>query len=132
LDLDYLLHEDDIEKLNIGLLNLSAKELVEIYRGSSYDLKYIARTYFAIIFSMLSLIDNSKIKSKDVYVSILKTQLSDEELLAMFYGCMVGDVNNEFASLVKRYRLLDCRSLDGVYNTSLCDDLRLLQNKTAP
>ncbi|WP_312176421.1 putative phage abortive infection protein [Chryseobacterium sp.] len=78
--IQYLMKEDNIERFNIGLLNLSAKELLELYKGSSYNLKYLARAYFAIIYSMLSLIDKSNIKESNVYVSILKTQLSDEEL----------------------------------------------------
>ncbi len=63
--------------------------------------------YFRYLYNIFKFIDNSRMKEKKVYSSIVRAQLSDYELAILFYNCISINGNEKFKPLVEEFHLLD-------------------------
>lgn len=64
--------------------------------------------YFRVLFNILKFVDNNRLITKinQLYINLLKDQLSEFELLLLFYYCL-SDYNQEMSLLVKKYHILE-------------------------
>ncbi|WP_079480581.1 putative phage abortive infection protein [Halobacillus salinus] len=76
-------------------------EYHDFYKDNQSDLGH----YFSHITSVLKFIDNSDVKNKDVYIDILKSQLSTYELVHLYYFSN-SDYAIELGPLSQKYDLL--------------------------
>ncbi|CAD0220328.1 putative phage abortive infection protein [Chryseobacterium sp. JV274] len=132
LELDDLEAFYDETRVKSEFKNLSKTEILTIYRESSQLMDKKLIPYFSHINSMLKLLSDSEIKNKEVYSSILKSQLNDSELRFIFFKCVTGDVWNEFSTNIQKFGILNRETLLELVEKQLVEDLKLLQNKTAP
>lgn len=67
---------------------------------------------------------NENYKSKYKYASIIRAQLSDYELLWLFYNCLRNDNAGKFKSLIERYSLFKNLPIDDLHNSELIDKFK--------
>ena len=110
----------------------TALELIKDAFTSLYLNNSQIGAYYKNLYLLLKYIDNAKqIDSKDVYISILKAQLTRYEILLLPYNCVwiEGDkeVNEEFTTLVGKYDLLTALEQDALIDSK--NDLEIFQSK---
>ncbi|MBN9219299.1 MAG: putative phage abortive infection protein [Mesorhizobium sp.] len=62
--------------------------------------------YFRYLYNVVRFVDESPVVDKQRYMRLLRAQLSDYELLLMFYSCQTP-IGKRFGQYVVRYALLD-------------------------
>jgi len=63
--------------------------------------------YFRYLYSVFKFVDGSSISDKKLYTGIAKAQLSDQELILLFYHCLSPCGNPRFKRLIEKYALLE-------------------------
>lgn len=63
--------------------------------------------YFRFLYNVFKHIDTSSEKDKKKYSNIVRAQLSDYELLLLFYNCLYVHGSLKFKPLVEKYSLMD-------------------------
>ena len=63
--------------------------------------------YFRYLYNIFKFIKESDVDNKKAYTSIVRAQLSDNELLLLFYNCLSKNGEEKFKPLVEEYQLLD-------------------------
>jgi len=63
--------------------------------------------YFRSLYTIFKYIKESKIDDKKQYANIIRSQLSDYELLVLFYNCLSPHGEAKFKPLVEEYELFD-------------------------
>ncbi len=58
--------------------------------------------YFRNLFTIFTFIDNADIKNKGFYIKLIRSQLSNYELLMLYFFCL-SDRNKNFKPLVEKY-----------------------------
>lgn len=61
--------------------------------------------YFRYLYNIFKFIDNSNIENKKFYSNLVRAQLSNHELVILFYNCFSKYGNNKFLPLAKKYSL---------------------------
>ncbi|MCD8418536.1 putative phage abortive infection protein [Tenacibaculum finnmarkense genomovar finnmarkense] len=92
---------------NLDLVN---KTYLEVYDVVQTDFGH----YFRNLYRMVKLVDNSTFSSNEnedfnkkyEYTSIIRSQLSDYELLWLFYNCLSSNGIEKFKKLIEKYSLL--------------------------
>jgi len=77
-------------------------EYEKFFIGSQQDLGYYFRTLYQIIKS----VDKSTVDNKKFYTNIVRAQLSNYELVLLFYNCLSKHGSEKFLPLVKTYKIL--------------------------
>jgi hypothetical protein len=85
--------------------NPSEIALNNIYRIFWKDHKSELARYFRFLFNFVRLIDETAI-SKPYHIKLLRSQLSDHELLLLFYNCLSED-GIKFIPYAERYAIFD-------------------------
>lgn len=62
--------------------------------------------YYRYLYNIIRFIDESEVEKVN-YIRIVRSQLSDQELLLLFYNCLSEHGSENFKPLVERYSLLD-------------------------
>ncbi len=62
--------------------------------------------YFRNLYNIIKFIDGSNVDDKKTYTNLLRAQLSDYELLLLFYNCLSDMGYEKFKPLVEKYSLL--------------------------
>ena len=62
--------------------------------------------YFRTLYNLIKLVDQSSIANKRFYTNLVRAQLSNQELLLLFYNCLSPLGSEKFKPLVERYALL--------------------------
>lgn len=64
--------------------------------------------YFRVLFNILKFVDTNRLITKinQLYINLIKDQLSRYELLLLFYYCL-SDCNQEMSFLIKKYQVLE-------------------------
>lgn len=62
--------------------------------------------YFRTLYNIVKFIDGSDIDDKQIYINILRAQLSSSELSLLFYNCL-GPYGKKFKLFVEKYGLLE-------------------------
>ncbi len=69
--------------------------------------KNILGHYFRNLYRIYVFIDNSDVEDKEFYAKILRAQLSNYELVILFYNCYFYEAGENFQKYVKKYNLFD-------------------------
>lgn len=73
--------------------------------------------YYRYLYHILRFIDSAEIDDKFIYSAILCSQLSDQELVMLFYYCLYKkDDSLDFKALVEKYALFNDLPLDKLLN----------------
>lgn len=62
--------------------------------------------YYRYLYNIIRFIDESEVEKVN-YIRIVRSQLSDQELLLLFYNCLSENGAKQFKPLVEKYSLLD-------------------------
>jgi len=63
--------------------------------------------YFRYLYNIFKHIEESGIENKSKYTNIVRAQLSDYELLILFYNCLYKHGVEKFKPLAEKYKLFD-------------------------
>lgn len=77
------------------------KAYFEFFEKHHYDLGH----YFRNLYHLIKFIDKSDMPDKQMYVSLVRAQLSSHELLLIFYNC-VSDFGQKFTPFMTKYHFL--------------------------
>lgn len=95
------------KRLDVSLEN---RNLEQQYHNEIHDkYRYVLAPYFRTIYNIVNLIDISYLENNDkiFYINIVRSQLSEHELVLLFYNCLsLPNARHKFLPLVKKYRLL--------------------------
>lgn len=83
--------------------------------------------YFRTLYNIVKFIGTSDVEDKQIYVNILRAQLSSPELSLLFYNCISKFGSEKFKPLVERFGLLENMS----FSTLLRQDHRELYHESA-
>lgn len=81
--------------------------------------------YFRSLYNMVKFVDTSPAHDKHLYTNLIRAQLSDQELVVLFYNCLSDLGSSKFKPLVEKYALLKNMSFDllmGVEHVYLYSD----------
>lgn len=111
---------------------LTKDEVINIFNQANKDLNRKLMPYVLHINLILKLLHDSDISNKQVYSSILQSQLNDTQLKFIFFKCLRNDMKNDFYDHVLEFGILKRETLNRLIDEQLRKDLEILQNKTAP
>jgi len=96
-----LLSKDEIVKLeeNIETIN---KAYLNFYQENQAKIGH----YFRSLYNIVKFVDNSNIDDKRLYINLLRSQLSVNELNLLFYNCLSDVGNQKFKPLIEEYTFL--------------------------
>lgn len=63
--------------------------------------------YFRYLYTIFKFIDLSKVEDKRFYSNIVRAQLSDQELLVLFYNCLYKFGDEKFKPLAEKFAIFD-------------------------
>ena len=96
-----------VQHLDVSIEN---NNLEKQYHDEIHDrYRYILAPYFRTLYSIVNFIDISYLEDNDkiLYINIVRSQLSEHELVLLFYNCLsLPNARQKFLPLVKKYRLL--------------------------
>lgn len=124
------LYNRDIVESEFKFLNKD--ELLGIFKNANEELNRKLMPYILHIGLMLKLLHDSNINNKQVYSSILQSQLNDNQLKYILFKCLQNDMQNDFYDHVLEFGILKRETLNKLIDKQLRKDLDILQNKTAP
>jgi hypothetical protein len=75
--------------------------------------------YFRFMYHMVNYVDTSKMQDKYFYVRILRSNLSESELILLALNCAYGEGREKFKKLVEKYALLHNLSRDACVRLKL-------------
>jgi hypothetical protein len=78
------------------------KVYLAVYRQNQSDLGH----YFRTLYNIVKFVDESLIDNKISYLNFLRAQLSNQELLLLFYNGLSVHGRDKFKPLIERYHLL--------------------------
>lgn len=90
-------HEEPIESIDV------------LYKKFYNNHSYLLNQYFLNLHNIIKFVDKSSLTEEDkkFYTNIVRTQLSDSELILLFYNCLcLDEAQEKFLPLVKQYKLL--------------------------
>ncbi|MCF6347515.1 MAG: putative phage abortive infection protein [Flavobacteriaceae bacterium] len=99
---------------SMSIITMDLKEINESYMKSYEQLLTDFGHYFRNLYRIVKMVDEEDIVSNDSseihkikykYTSIIRAQLSDYELLWLFYNCLSSNGNKKFKPLVEKYTL---------------------------
>ena len=110
--------EDLSKRKDIGVIN-------KIYNWHYNSIKTDFEYYFRVVYQIIKLVDETDFESDNSfeiqykYVSILRVQLSDYEMLWLFYHCLSEYGREKFKPLVEKYSFFEDMLIDKIHNQSL-------------
>ena len=95
---------DEILKKHPGetLINAIGKAYAKLYFHNRSDLS----GYFRALYNIITFVESSDVVDKRLYFNTVRAQLSDYELLLLFYHCLSTVGRDHFKPLVEKYSLL--------------------------
>lgn len=91
--------ESDSENDEFYIIN---KAYINYYLRHQSDLGH----YFRNLYHIFKFINNSNISDKSRYTSLVRAQLSNDELVLLFYNSISENGKDEFKPLIEKYHLL--------------------------
>lgn len=86
-------------------LILTAYERFSRYRQSAVG------HYFRTLYNIVKFVDNSAVEDKQIYINLLRAQLSSSELNLLFYNCLSRYGYRKFRLYVEKFGLLENMAL---------------------
>lgn len=71
------------------------------------DRQALVGHYFRTLYNIVKFIATSKVENQQVYINILRAQLSSSELTLLFYNCISKYGSEKFKPLVEKFGLLE-------------------------
>jgi hypothetical protein len=93
------LKKENNGETEVNIVNLSYKNY---YRKHQSDLGH----YFRNLYHIFKFINNSDIEDKSRYTSLVRAQLSNDELFLLFYNSISENGKDKFKPLIEKYHLL--------------------------
>ncbi len=100
---------------------------ITTYEQFASSRETILGQYFRTLYNIVKIIDTSDMNNKEMYIDILRAQLSSFESNLLFYNCISKYGNETFKPLVEKYGLLE--NVD--FSILLSDKHRGLFDKSA-
>jgi len=97
------------------------KDLNTLYTEYYDQVKTDFGHYFRTVYRIIKLVDETNLEEEEKYkyVSILRAQLSDYELLWLFYNCLCDYGKEKFKPLAEKYSLLKNMFIGEIHDQSL-------------
>lgn len=92
-----------VEKKDQADCNAVTTAYNEFYQKNSADLGH----YFRNLYTVIKYVDGYAGSTPQVYVNIVRAQLSAFELVLLFYNCTCGEGRGRFKAYVEKYALLE-------------------------
>jgi len=83
-------------------LNLIENSYLKFYETKQMELGH----YFRILYNIVKYVDKSEIENKKFYTNILRAQMSNQELLLLFYNSLTSLGRDKFKPLIEEFCLL--------------------------
>lgn len=85
--------------------------------------------YFRTLYHVFTFVDRSTLSDSDkiIYANIARAQLSDYELVVLFYNCTIGEGEEGFKPLIEKYGLLKHLRPNLLGDPRLKNELRLFE-----
>jgi hypothetical protein len=80
---------------------------IKIYEEIYYKTQHILGHYFRNLYRIIKFFDQSSIVDKKFYTDIVRAQISNQELMLLFYNCLSAHGIEKFKPLVEKYSLLN-------------------------
>ena len=74
--------------------------------------------YFRYLYNIFNFIKEHEIKDKPLYSNIVRAQLSDKELIVLFYDCLSQSQAEVFKPLAEEFSIFDKISFHQLLNTN--------------
>lgn len=81
-------------------------DMQEAYRDAYKNHQDDLGHYFRILYQIVRYIDESDVKDKALYVRVVRSTLSNSEIVLLGLNCLFGEGEKKFKPLVERYALL--------------------------
>jgi hypothetical protein len=127
--------KEDINKTYLNFYSTVQTDFGHYFRNLYRIIKMVDETEFVSL-NEISYINFIKVSTKEEeynkinhsyrykYTSMLRAQLSDYELLWLFYNCLTDNGIEKFKPLIERYCLLKNMPKDKIYNTILLNEYK--------
>jgi hypothetical protein len=103
-------------------VSIDELELVrESYEKFWADNKHELGHYFRYLYRIFKFVDGNDAKNKKLYTSIVRSQLSDQELLLLFYNCLTCHGVDKFKPIAEKYALFDNLPISMLFHKSHID-----------
>jgi hypothetical protein len=94
-----------------GVLREAGAIMVLDALNEAYRRFYVPRQgtlghYFRTLYNIIKLVDRSQVAEKHLYTNLVRAQLSDFELILIFYNCLSARGRDNFKPLIEQYALL--------------------------
>lgn len=88
------------------------------YETFAVDRQTYVGHYFRTLYNIIKFIETSKVETPQIYVNILRAQLSSSELNLLFYNCLSKYGNMKFKPYVEQFGLLENMTLSDLARTT--------------
>jgi hypothetical protein len=99
----HLKSEFQIKKIND---DSTKEEISEAYETWFQRVDKELAHYFRSLYNLIKFTHDSKLSDKIRYMQIIRAQLSNQELLLLFYNCLSSHGDNKFKPLIEEYAFL--------------------------
>jgi hypothetical protein len=83
------------------------KGVIDFYLHNYHDRQHALAHYFRNLYRIVKLVHESDIPNKDMYAGIIRAQLSNSELILLFFNCLSPQGRDKFKPLAERYALFE-------------------------
>lgn len=123
LNVDYYSRGAHNSTITNQILVIEKDDVITILKEVNGYFHETLYTYFSILHTILKLIEKTELDDKFFYVAIVKSHLTVNELIIIFYHCLLLDNQDEFKILVQYFGLLDNLSDQSLVNDFLKTEL---------
>lgn len=99
-------------------LNYSDRSVLDLIKLGYRDFYLIRQGevghYYRTLYNIIKFIKESKVKNKTFYTNLVRAQLSNQELVLMFYNCLSDHGSEKFKPLIEEFSLLKNMSADSL------------------
>lgn len=100
-----------------SVINKPVEDIVNWFK--LFDVQF--GPYFRTLYNILKFIDFSKVEDKELYIHILRDQLSEDEIYLLGLFGMRTDNNKKFKQIIEKYCLLRLLDIELERNKNICD-----------
>ncbi len=83
------------------------KGVIDFYLANYHVRQHALAHYFRNLYRIMKLVHESNIPNKDMYAGIIRAQLSNSELILVFFNCLSPQGCHKFKPLTERYALFE-------------------------
>lgn len=110
---------------------LDVEVMCDLYKEQYKINESILGHYFRLLYHIVKFVNFSQLEDKKIYTNIVRAQLSQPELVLIYFNCMSSYGREKFKPLVEKYALLKAMSFDGLKELGDEESLRSHYKKKA-